>query len=247
MAGDDIRTSAKRSIDCTDLDGLTIERLRTLPLFAALDREGIAALLDGSTVCTHRRDEVLFRQGDPAERFYVVLAGRVALHLRDKSGRESIIEVVKPGDSFGEEAVFDRGRFAFGARAIEQIRTVRVPAEAFLKTLADDFRFATMVMASMSAHLHCLVKQVGELKLKTTEQRIASYLLSLATESAGPAVIELPYDKRILASELSMTPESFSRALGRLRDVGVTSSGGTCRVDDVCRLRLFCHEMDFPE
>lgn len=231
-------------------DGLgpeTIARVHMLPLFAALDRQGIAALLDGSSLLSLTREDILFRQGEAADSFYIVLAGRIALQVTDNAARESVIEVVKPGDTFGEEAIFDRGRFPFGARAVEHSKVVRVPAEPFLKTLAADFKFVALMMASMSAHLRCLVKQVGELKLKTTEQRLGSYLLALLPAETGAATVTLPCDKKILASQLGMTPESFSRALAKLRTVGVRASNSTVAVDDVAELRSFCQEMDLSE
>lgn len=61
-----------------------------------------------------------------------MLDGRVALLLSDKTGRESLIEVVKYGDTFGEEAVFDHGVFSFAARTIGPAYLVHVPGEMFL-------------------------------------------------------------------------------------------------------------------
>ena len=53
----------------------TIDRLRALPLFAAVDRAGLVTLLKSAAVCIAERHEILFRQGDPADRFYIVLQG----------------------------------------------------------------------------------------------------------------------------------------------------------------------------
>ncbi len=193
------------------------------------------------------RESAIFRQGDEADRFYIVLGGRVALSVIDTAGRESVVEVVKPGDTFGESAIFDHGAFPFGARAIEDARLVNVPAESFLRNLTKDFSFVMLMLASMSAHLRFLVKQVGELKLKTTEQRLGSYLLAQVGDGGGAARVHLPYDKKILASQLGMTPESLSRAFARLRDLGVSSEGGSVTICDVSCLREFCKDFDFSE
>ncbi|MEO5374504.1 MAG: cyclic nucleotide-binding domain-containing protein [Alphaproteobacteria bacterium] len=224
-----------------------LERIRTLPLFAGLDRTGLAGLLGGAELCSVERDAVMFRQGEPADRFYIVLSGRVVLLVMDNAARESVIEVVKPGDTFGEEAIFDHGLFPFGARVIEPARLVHVPAASFLASLATDFKFVMMMLASMSAHLRFLVRQVGELKLKTTEQRLGSYLLAQTLEGQASATVLLPYDKKILASQLGMTPESLSRALAKLRDVGVSSGNSSLTIADVARLRAFCRESDISE
>lgn len=229
------------------LSAETVERVRRIPLFSSLDPGRIPVLLGGAEVQASARDTVLFAQGDEADCFYIVLAGRVALSVVDNAGRESVIEVVKPGDTFGEGAIFDHGLFPFGARVIEEARLVRVPSGPFLLNLAKDFSFVTLMLASMSAHLRFLVAQVGELKLKTTEQRLGSYLLAQVQGSVGAAKVHLPYDKKILASQLGMTPESLSRALAKLRDVGVSSEGGVISMADIACLRDFCRESDFLE
>lgn len=225
----------------------TGDRLRRLPLFAGLAPPDLAVLLEGAVVGQWRRDTVLFRQGDPASAFYVVLSGRVALLVTDQGGRETIIEVGKAGGTFGEEAIFDRGTFPFGARVIEDARLVRVAAQPFLVNLTKDFRFVKLMLANLSGHLRFLVRQVGELKLKTTEQRLGSYLLGQVPDGSDSAAVRLPYDKKILASELGMTPETLSRSLAKLRDIGVRSSGGRLWVDDVVRLRDYCRESEISD
>ncbi|MFN3077995.1 MAG: helix-turn-helix domain-containing protein, partial [Alphaproteobacteria bacterium] len=92
------------------------------------------------------------------------------------------------------------------------------------------------------------VRQVADLKLKTTEQRLADYLLGLIPDrKATAATVRLPYDKKILASQLGMTPESLSRAIAKLRAVGIRSLGGALIVSDVGKLRALSRESEFSD
>ncbi|MBF0561155.1 MAG: cyclic nucleotide-binding domain-containing protein [Alphaproteobacteria bacterium] len=247
MPGDDVALLSQGSEAERFLTLEILDKIRKLPLFAGLGPGALATLLDGARLRDFDRDTVLFRQGERAEVFYIVMSGRISLLVADNIGRESVIEIAAAGQTFGEEAIFDQRLFPFSARVLEPSRLIRVLVEPFLANFAKDFRLVQRMMASMSSHLRFLVKQIAELKLKTTEQRLGSYLLGQIQEGKMTATIHLPYDKKILASQLGMTPESLSRALAKLKEIGIHSGTGFLRVEDVPRLRALCHESDFNE
>ncbi len=221
-----------------------LEQIRQAVLFRGMPREELTDLFSFAQVESRERDEVLFRPGDQADRFYFLLNGRIDLYVESSKHKESTIDLVGAGEAFGVASIFDRGHFQHGAKVIENARFVVVPAEPFLKQLGSNFTLVKSMMASMSAHLRFLVRQVGELKLKTTGQRLGSFLLSLTEVEEGEADVTLPYDKKLLANRLGMKPESLSRALGKLREIGVTGEHDILHISDVDRLREFCQEAD---
>lgn len=99
------------------------------------------------------------------------------------------------------------------------------------------------MLGSMSFRLRLMVRQIAELKLKTTAQRLGGFLLTLTDIDSGPATVRFPYDKRVVAGILGMKPESLSRALARLSTIGVRSQAdNVVHVIDVARLRRFSIE-----
>jgi CRP/FNR family transcriptional activator FtrB len=74
-----------------------------------------------------------------------------------------------------------------------------------------------------------------QLKLRTTVDRLGSYLLALADGSDGQAV--LPYEKKLVAANLGMSPESLSRAFAQLRSLGVSLVGRRVQFVDPEALR----------
>ncbi|WP_374546782.1 helix-turn-helix domain-containing protein, partial [Rhodoblastus sp.] len=90
-----------------------------------------------------------------------------------------------------------------------------------------------------SLHLKRLVKQIEQLKAQSAPQRIADFLLDQVTAESGPAAIALPYEKALIANRLGMQPESFSRALARLRDLGVTVERDNVHIKDLAKLIAF--------
>jgi len=221
-----------------------VDRVAAIPLFSGLEEAAVERLLRGSSVETIDRDSVLFRQGEAADRFYVVIDGQVELYVEGNEGNDSVIDIAGPGASFAEEAIFDSGIFTVCAKVVDQARLVVVEADPFLDQLRNNFDLVTAIMARMSHHLRTLVRQISELKLKTTAQRLGGFLLSLSDDDSGRATVRLPYDKRLLAGRLGMKPESLSRALSKLREIDVRDREGTITIGDISQLRAFCLEGD---
>lgn len=209
-----------------------------LVLFHHLDLATIANLLSGSRVIRVERGTTLFAQGDPADRLFAVLDGWVKLARESSAGHESVIGVFGRGESFAEAAAFQGGRFPVDAVVVEHARLLVIPAQRFLGHLREQPEIAFNILAAMSRHLRSLVEQVEQLSTRTTVERVAGFLTTLASESgSGPATLRLPLDKALIAGRLGMRPESFSRALARLRAEGVDEVDGVVRVTALGRLR----------
>jgi CRP/FNR family transcriptional activator FtrB len=90
-----------------------------------------------------------------------------------------------------------------------------------------------------------LVRQVCDLKLRTTAQRLGCYLLALSTDpSANTASLRLPFDKRLLAARLGCRQENLSRAFAALRNQGVETHGSRVILHDIARLRDYSEPDD---
>lgn len=211
--------------------------LANLPLFAGLSPVALRSLLADSWVQSFARNTLLFLQDDPAVRFYVIFDGWVKLYRSTEDGEESVIAVFSSGESFAEAAIFDQGVYPVSAALVEDSRLLVVPAGPFVKSLSENGEYALKIMASMSRHLRSLVRQVEQLTLRSSTERVAGFLIHLCPEESGPTVIRLPLDKALIAGRLGMQPETFSRSLAKLRPLGVRSTGGVVSIADVSALR----------
>jgi CRP-like cAMP-binding protein len=211
--------------------------IKGLVLFDHLDLPTVATLLRGARVTGFQRGTTLFVQGDPADRLFAVLDGWVKLARETASGQESVIGVVGRGESFAEAAAFQGGRFPVDAVVVEQARLLVIPAQRFLGHLREKPEIAFNILAAMSRHLRSLVQQIEQLSTRTTVERVAEFLLTLAEGGASRADVPLPLDKGLIAGRLGMRPETLSRALARLRVEGVNEIEGVINIDDLERLR----------
>jgi CRP-like cAMP-binding protein len=215
--------------------------IRRVPLFSGLPEPGLATLLAGATVQEAGPREILFLQGDPADRFYAVLEGWVKLYRQTPNGDETVIGIVTRGETFAEAAMFGSGRFPVNAESVAPTRLVCMPARQVMAELRRDFDLTRNILAAMSRHLRDLVQQVEQLKSKSASQRVGNFLLLLIDDHSKPAPIQLPYDKLLIAARLGMTPETFSRALAKLRDLGVRSEGNAVVVPEPAALHSYCN------
>lgn len=219
-------------------DDVTI--IRRTPLFSALDEAQAMSLLRGAGVRDYAEESLLFSAGDRADHFYVVLRGSVRLFALNEDGDETIIEVIGAGNSFAEGAIFGAGRYPVHAEVFSGARVVSINAAPLLEALRSDSDMAMAVLASLCRWQLNLMAEIRRLKAQAPAQRLAWFLVSLAGDVSGEAVFRLPFRKTIVAGRIGITPESLSRALARLAELGVESKGDVVTVHDVEALRAFC-------
>jgi CRP-like cAMP-binding protein len=209
------------------------------PIFSGLPTDAINNLLVDAYPQTYRRNEILFLRGEPAENFFMVLDGWVKLIRQTEDGHESIIGVFAKGETFAEAAMFDQKGYPVSAMAVENSRLLVIPSGTFMQEFRSNPEYAVNVVASMSRHMRSLVRQVEQLSVTSSTERLARFIVQLCPTSTGSVEVRLPVEKSLVAGRLGMQPETLSRALAKLRKVGVETKGGLLRISDVAALRKY--------
>ena len=220
----------------TDQD---IEQVATTSLFQGLSRDALDIVLQGATVLEVGKNSLLFNQGDQADRFYILLDGNVKLYRTNAEGEESVVEIFDGCASFAEAAMFSSARFPVNGETVRPSRLVLVPACEFLRALKDNPIISRTILAHMARRYRNLMGDVIQLKTQSPAQRLGAWFLSLADGREGQE-IDLPYGKNLIAARVGMKPESLSRALSRLREIGVDCQKNQLIVKSLYDLRRFC-------
>ena len=111
---------------------MTLEALRSVPLFASLDDDAardLRSLLSEKTVPQNTR---LFRQGDTGDAMYLIESGRVRISIRDDDKQEVTLAELAQGDFFGEMSIIDGRQRSADAKVIEESRLAVLSRDAFL-------------------------------------------------------------------------------------------------------------------
>jgi CRP/FNR family transcriptional regulator, dissimilatory nitrate respiration regulator len=215
--------------------------VRRAPLLAGLGEERLCELLAGSFMRRAGRGALLYGQGEEATRLYLVLGGWVRLFRGAPDGQDSTVALLGPGESAGELAILNGGRYLFSAAAATEARLLHVPASGLAERLRSDPELGLNLMAVASAHLRRLALQVERLTHRSSAQRVAALLVELCSPGReGRAEVELPLGKVLIAAQLGMQPETFSRSLAKLREYGVETVGNRVVVGNVGQLRAIC-------
>lgn len=199
------------------------EFLRQVPLFAALTPTQLAALLNRSREVRLAAGSLLFHQGDDASRFFLVRTGRIKLFRLSDEGQEKVIEIIGPGLTFAEAVMFmDQQRYPVNAEAIGDCRLLAFENAQYMEILRQSPEICFVLLATMSRWLHRQVMEIDRLTLQSAMLRLCGYLLQLTPPGkTGAVVVHLPVPKRVIASRLSVQPETFSRLLQSLVKEGL--------------------------
>jgi CRP-like cAMP-binding protein len=193
-------------------------------LFSALSPDELRRVSAAAQTHTLSRGELLFKQGDPARRFFLVRSGNVKLYRLSHAGQEKVIGIMGPGRTFAEAAMFMRsGTYPVGAEALVPAEVVSFDNEVFRDTLRHSFDTCFRLMADLSVHLQQLLTEVEALALHGATFRVISYLLQ---EQPQAQTFHLTLPKHVIAGLLSITPETFSRVLANLREEGLIEVRG---------------------
>lgn len=194
--------------------------MRSCQLFIGLPTEDIERIASMAIPKHLEKGDYLFRAGDPSEGFYVVQKGAINVHRVSAAGKEQVIHVFRPVDSFAEAALATPGGYPADARAIASSIVLLVPKTDFVDLLRKRPELALRMLGSMSQHLRVVVGLVDDLTLKDIETRLANWILKRCTRPLSDAAqtIQLDRTKRVLASEMGTTSETLSRTLAKFRD-----------------------------
>lgn len=150
----------------------------------------------------------------------MVHRGVINVHRVNAAGKVQVIHVFHPGESFAEAALATGEGYPGNARALSSSAVVVVPKSEFVGLLRRRPELALRVLASMGQHLRRVVSLLDDLTLKDAEARCIHWLLRhcLHSDESTPVEILLEHPKRLVAAELNIASETFSRTLARLRE-----------------------------
>ncbi|WP_368904752.1 helix-turn-helix domain-containing protein [Taklimakanibacter lacteus] len=224
------------------MDALTHAEMtpEDLPFFRALSESRRMDLLRNAVVHGVGSGTVLFEQGDAPTFQLVVLSGSAQLFGRSTEGREVLIETVRAPDFIIPAAVVTGAPYLMRARVPEPSRFLLIHAAAFRAAIDADPVLAHAVIGSLAQQFRRMVRQIKNLKLRSSTQRVGCYVLALSKRQGTPDRVILPYEKNLIASELGITRESFSRALSKLESSGIEVDGQTIAIRDRERLAAQC-------
>lgn len=202
------------------------ETIRQSSLFQGLSDEQIGDIGNISFEKSYGRGEHVFFEGDDGDGLYVVASGKVKIYKMSPAGKEQILHIFGPGETFGEVPVFHGRPFPASAECLGACRVLFFPRRKFVDLLHNNPSIALNMLAFLSMRLRRFTVQIENLSLKEVPSRLAGYLLYLQEEQGGGEWVTLEISKGQLASLLGTIPETLSRIFAKMTEEGLIEVDG---------------------
>lgn len=193
------------------------DRLRTAPLFAALDDDAANALRSSMVDQRLAKGDVLFSEGEPGEKLYLIESGKIKLSHTASDGRESIIAVLGAGEMLGELSLFDPGPRTATAIAVTNTKVVSLSHEALLPWLVGRPDLAVSLLAALARRLRRTNEALADLVFSDVPGRVAKALLELGSkfgeDSPDGLVVHHELTQEELAQLVGASRETVNKAL----------------------------------
>jgi CRP/FNR family transcriptional regulator len=190
------------------------EILRDCNFFSQVKPEGFAKLAAIAVLRSFQKGERIFRQQQECPGMFIVGRGLVRVFKTAPTGKEHVLHMVGPGNTFAEVAAIGGFRCPANAEAVTPTVCALLPADLFQKLLAENHPLCLEILVGLTFWVKHLVTLVEDISLRDALGRLARFLVEMQPLEDG--AIELPSLKRHVASHLNLTSETFSRTLSRL-------------------------------
>jgi CRP/FNR family cyclic AMP-dependent transcriptional regulator len=200
--------------------------LKTVPLFAGLSEDALTALAARLRKRRVPDGTPIVYKGDPSGSLYLIASGRVKVHQATSSGDEVILEVLGPGDFFGEMSLLDGQPRSADVSALEEADLLLLDGQALQETIHEQPAVAWTLLRILSLRLRDQNDRAEMLMTRDVAGRVADCLLRLAKSQGTPLPgsksvrIEVSLTQSDIAALIGATRERVSRALTAFRNTG---------------------------
>ena len=202
--------------------------LRQTPLFQALNEQQFKNILKSSRVLSLPAKNILFEKDSAASHFYLLKSGLIKLFCLSEDGDEKVLDIINPSQTFAEAIMFMPNKiYPVSAETLKNSEVYSFDMKLFRDMLENSQETCFRLLATMARRLHSSINDINNLTLHNATYRLVVYLLDQLPEGAvALSNIHLDATKVIIASRLSIKPETFSRILLRLSKQGLIEVHG---------------------
>jgi CRP/FNR family cyclic AMP-dependent transcriptional regulator len=167
---------------------------------------------------SYPRAGVIVFEDDPGDAFFIVREGRVKVVLVADDGREIILNILGPGEHFGELALIDDRPRSANVVATEDATLLVLRREDFRRRVEGNPKVAWALLVELSRRLRLADGKIGGLVLLDVPGRIARLLLDHLAD--GSVTIDKPLTHQTIAQMIGASRETVSRAMREFQDLG---------------------------
>ena len=192
----------------------------------------LATVNHGRTISTYASDDVVFRQGSPADAVFYVRRGNIKVVVASKQGREAVVAILKPGEFFGEGCLIGQPVRLATARAVTRSEVMRVRKAEMIRVLRTEPAFGELFMAHLLTRNSRVEEDLVDQLFNSSEKRLARTLLLLTSfgKEDAPQPINPKVSQETLADIIGTTRPRVNTFLNKFRRLGFIEYNGELKV-----------------
>ena len=193
------------------------------------------------TPARFKAQQFLWHEGDPGSKMVSIIKGKVRIYRSLPDGKQASIFLFGPGETFGFLPLIDRSPYPASAEVIEDLEALVMTREKLYEVMRQYPDVAVFLLTQLAKRLRGAFDQIEMLSTRGVLPRVAAALISLtglSDKKVQTEIITLPVSSREYAGLLGLTPESLSRGITKLSEMGIIHriKGNTFQVLDYNRL-----------
>ncbi|MBI2953823.1 MAG: Crp/Fnr family transcriptional regulator [Chloroflexi bacterium] len=198
--------------------------LKSISLFAGLSDDLLDAIARRLITKSFNKGDIIFLEYAACEGIYFVKSGRVKVYKTSAEGKEQVLRVMGPGESFNDVPVFDGGPNPASAEAMEATTVYLIPKRDLLSLVEDNPALAMGVIRNFGSRLRHLTMLVEDLSFRHVTSRLAKVLLGHADAKAEGHKRRLTQQE--MASMVGTAREVVGRSLKNMEEQGIIKMEG---------------------
>jgi len=192
----------------------------------------LAEVGGGKTFLSHRKNDILFSQGDAADAVFYILEGKVTLTVVSKRGKEAVVAVLEHAAFFGEACLTGQVVRLEAATVLDAAKIVRIDKATMIRLLHDEPTFSTLFLEYLLSRNVRIQEDLVDHLFNSAEKRLARVLLLLAHfgKEGKPEPVIPKISQATLADMVGTTRSRVSAFLNKFRKLGFIDYNGRLEV-----------------
>lgn len=184
-----------------------------LDIFKGINNEDIDNIINQGQIYWVPKNKTIILKNSIANHLHIILIGYVEVFKKNDKGK-IVLQILKDGNTILDDCIFDNSNFYANAKTINDVLMLSIPASIIKKQMVENSILIKNLFTNTALKLKSIYEEIAILKTKSVDERIGNFLLKLFSQQKNNSnKVILPYNKTIIASQLGVTRESFSRSL----------------------------------
>jgi len=205
----------------------------------------LGRITNGKQELTFRKNENIFRQGEPADSIYFIQSGRVKITVVSAAGREAVLAMPGPHDFFGEGALVKQSLRVSTAKTLEPSTVFRVDKRVMIRALHEQPELSEKFMTSLLTRNIDLEEDLCDQLFNHSEKRLARILLKLARLREHDVVLDASVpvlSHETLAEMVGTTRSRITHFMNKFRTMGLIDYNGELTIRTELLTDLVLHD-----